>query len=370
MFTNLNYERSLLSLTASVIKHFGVKTEHSPLPEFDRLLEKNYKNIVIMLFDGLGVSAIKEHLPENSFLRKHLVCGISSVFPSTTVAATVTAMTGLSPAEHGWLGWDLYFEEIGENVAVFRNSLQKNGKPAADYNVAWRYIPYKDIFKQIEEINGKGTAFCVSPFSKYRSKSVHNICKTVKRLTRKRKKKYIYTYWYQPDKAMHGYGVKSQQAHEQILLINNEVERLCKRLKNTLVIVTADHGHCDSVNYYLEDYPALSQMLKTPPSIEPSRALSFFVKEGMLEKFRNEFNSHFGDDFILMTKEEVFEKNIFGFGKPHLRTYGFVGDFLAIATGEKSLFIEREERNFIGVHAGLTEEEMTVPFICIERDSL
>lgn len=370
MFKHLNYERSILSLTASVQKHFGVKAEHSPLPEFDKLLEKNYKNVVLMLFDGLGVSAINEHLPEDSFLRKHLVCGISSVFPSTTVAATVTVMTGLSPAEHAWLGWDLYFKEIGENVAVFRNTLQKDGKPAADYNVARRYIPYKDIFEQIEQVNGKGTAYCVSPFSEYHSKSVRNICKTVKRLSKKRQKKYIYTYWYQPDKAMHDYGVKSRQAYEQILLINNEVERLCKRLKNTVVIVTADHGLCDSVNVYLEDYPTLSAMLKIPPSIEPSRALSFFVKEGMLEEFRNEFNRHFGDDFILMTKEEVFAENLLGFGKPHPRTYDFVGDFLAIATGEKSLFIEREERTFTGVHAGLTKEELTVPFICIERDSL
>ena len=366
MFANLNYERSILSLTSSVLGHFGVKTEHSPLPEFDRLLEKKYKNVVIMLFDGLGVSAINEHLTEDSFLRKHFVCDISSIFPSTTVAATTTALSGLSPAEHGWLGWDLYFEEVGENVAVFRNTLQSNGKPAADYNVAWRYISYKDIFKQIEEVNGKGTAYCVSPFSKYRSKSVRDICKTVKRLTRKRKKKYIYTYWYQPDKAMHDYGVKSQQAHEQILLINDEVEKLCKRLKDTLVVVTADHGLCDSVNYYLEDYPTLSDMLEIPPSVEPSRALSLFIKEGMKEEFKSEFIRLFGEDFILMTKEEVFKNYIFGPGKPHPRTYDFVGDFLAIATGEKSLFFKREEREFTGVHAGLTMDEMTIPFIAIE----
>ena len=366
MFKHLNYERSILSLTASVQKHFGVKAEHSPLPEFDKLLKKNYKNVVLMLFDGLGVSAINEHLPEDSFLRKHLICGISSVFPSTTVAATVTVMTGLSPAEHAWLGWDLYFKEIGENVAVFRNTLQKDGKPAADYNVARRYIPYKDIFEQIEQVNGKGTAYCVSPFSEYHSKSVRNICKTVKRLSKKRQKKYIYTYWYQPDKAMHGYGVKSQQTHEQILLINSEVEKLCKKLKNTLIIITADHGHCDSKNEYLEDYPELSAMLKRPPSIEASRALSLFVKDDMLDKFKKEFNRHFADDFILLTKEEVFDKNIFGSGTPHQRAYDFIGDFLAVATGEKSLFIKREELNFIGVHAGLTEDEMIVPLIAIE----
>ncbi len=361
-----NYERSLLSLTASVLKHFSVQTNHSPLPEFDKLLDKQYKNVVLMLFDGLGVSAIDEHLPADSFLRKHLVCEISSVFPSTTVAATTTALSGLSPVEHGWLGWDLYFDEIGENVAVFRNTLQKNGKPAADYNVANRYIPYKSIFERIEEVNGRGTAYCISPFSKFHSKSVSNICSDVKRLCRRKKKKYIYTYWYQPDKAMHAYGVKSRQAHEQILLINKEVEKLCKRLKDTLVIITADHGLCDSESEYLEDYPVLSAMLKIPPSIEPNRALSFFVKDGLQKEFETEFNKLFGKDFRLMTNEEVFAENLLGFGKPHPRTYAFVGDFLAVATGDKTLCIEREEHPFIGVHAGLTKEEMTIPFIAIE----
>ena len=293
------------------------------------------------------------------------MCPISSVFPSTTVAATTAIESGYSPVETAWLGWDLYFDEIGENVAVFRNALQKNGKPAANYNVAWKYIPYKRIFERIEEINGKGSAIYVSPFSKHRIKSVPHICKTVKRLSRRRKKKYIYTYWHQPDGAMHGHGVTSKEAHEQILHINREVEKLCGKLQNSLIIITADHGLCDGVNEYLEDYPELSAMLKRPPSIEP-RALSFFVKDGMKDDFKNEFNKLFGDDFKLLTKEEVFANNLFGFGKTHAKAHDFVGDFLAVATGKKSLFIEREEHTFVGVHAGLTEEEMTVPFIAIE----
>ncbi|MBQ3498876.1 MAG: alkaline phosphatase family protein [Clostridia bacterium] len=366
MITYPNYDRSILSIASSVLNHFGVKDcQHKTLPELDKLLEKDYKNIIVMLFDGLGVSAINEHLNEKDFLRKHFVCPISSVFPSTTVAATTAIESGYSPVETAWLGWDLYFDEIGENVAVFRNALQKNGEPAANFKVAWKYIPYKRIFERIEEINGKGSAVYVSPFSKHHIKSVQDACRAVKRLSRKRKKKYIYTYWHQPDTAMHRYGIKSEQAHEQILLINSEVEKLFKSLKNSLIIITADHGLCDGVNEYLEDYPKLSAMLNRPPSIEP-RALSFFVKDGMNYDFKNEFNKLFGNDFRLLTKEEVFEQHLFGFGKTHARAYDFVGDFLAVATGEKSLFIEREERNFIGVHAGLTEEEMTVPFIAIE----
>lgn len=362
-----NYDRSILSIASSVLNHFGVNDcKHKTLPEFDKLLEKDYKNIIVMLFDGLGTSTLKYHLEENDFLRKHHVTDISSVFPSTTVAATTSIMSGYSPAECAWLGWDLYFEEIGENVAVFRNTLQRNGEPATKFNVAHKYIPVKSIMKRIEEVNGRRSAYCVSFFSKYRSKSVEDICKTVYKLSKKRKRKYIYAYWHQPDGAMHGHGVTSQEAHEQILHINREVEKLCSKLENSLIIITADHGLCDGVNLFLEDYPEINSMLKFPPSIEPSRALSLFVKDGMKDNFKNEFNKLFGDDFRLMTKEEVFAENLLGFGKPHPRTYDFVGDYLAVATGNKSLFTEREEHEFIGVHAGLTEDEMTVPFIAIE----
>ena len=367
MITYPNYDRSILSIASSVLNHFGIKDcQHKTLPEFDELLSKDYKNIIVMLFDGLGTSTLKYHLEENDFLRKHHVTDISSVFPSTTVAATTSIMSGYSPAECGWLGWDLYFEEIGENVAVFRNTLQRNGKPAAKFNVAHKYIPVKSIMKRIEEFNGRTSAYCVSFFSKYKSKSVEDICKTVYKLSKKRKEKYIYAYWHQPDGAMHGHGVTSKEAHEQILHINREVEKLCDKLENSLIIITADHGLCDSVNLFLEDYPEINSMLKFPPSIEPSRALSLFVKDGMKDNFKNEFNKIFGNDFSLMTKEEVFAENLLGFGKPHPRTYDFVGDYLAVATGNKSLFTEREEHEFIGVHAGLTEDEMTVPFIAIE----
>ena len=364
-----NYDRSILSIASSVLNHFGVKDcQHKTLPEFDKLLEKDYKNIIVILFDGLGTSTLNYHLKENDFLRKHYVTDISSVFPSTTVAATTSILSGYSPLECGWLGWDLYFEEIGENVAVFKNTLQRNGEPAAKYNVANKYIPVKNVMQRIEAVKGRKSAYCVAFFSKFRIKCVEDICKTIYKLSKKRKKKYIYAYWHQPDSAMHRHGVTSPEAHKEILHINSEVEKLCSSLKDSLVIITADHGLCDSVNLFLEDYPELYNMLKIPPSIEPGRAMSLFVKDGLQETFKNEFNKHFGDSFRLMTKEEVFSENVLGYGEPHPRTQGFIGDFLAIATTEKTLFTAREEHEFVGVHAGLTEEEMTVPFIAVETE--
>lgn len=361
-----DYNRSILSVISSVLSYFGVADcKHKTLPELDELLKKDYKNVIVMLFDGMGTSVLQKHLKENDFLRVHHLTDVSSVYPSTTVAAVTTFQSGCSPLETGWIGWDLYFDEIGENVVTFRNTLQKNGKPAAKFNVSERFIPYKSVFERIEEVKGKKTAFYISAFSKYHSKSVRHICRTVYRLSKKKKQKYIYTYWHEPDHTMHEYGVDSLQAKREVELVNKEIERLCKKLKNSLVIITADHGHINCRNEFLEDYPSLADMLKIPPSVE-RRALSFFVKEGRYEEFKNEFNRLFGKSFRLMTKQEVFDENLLGFGTPHRKTNDFVGDFFAVATSDVTLNINRSEFASLGAHAGLTEEEMTVPFIAVE----
>ena len=360
-----DYDRSILSVASSVLKHFGVKDcAHKTLPEFDKLLKKDYKNIIVMLFDGLGTSVLKEHLNENDFLRQHYVTDISSVFPSTTVAATTAIQSGYSPLESGWIGWDLYFKEIGENVSVFRNTLQGSDTPAADYNVANKYIPFKTIFERIREVNGKKSAYCVAFYS-YRLKSVKDIRKIVFRLSKKKSKKYIYTYWNEPDHTMHGYGTDSKEAHKQISIINREVEKLCKKLKNSLVIITADHGQHNAEMAYLEDYSQLTALLKIPPSVE-DRAMSLFIKDGKQEQFKSEFNKIFGESYRLMTKEEVLKENLLGFGTPHTKTADFIGDFFAVAIGNVNLDYKRGDFEPIGVHAGLTEEEMTVPFIAFK----
>ncbi len=361
-----DYDRSILSIAASVLKHFGVKDcPHKTLPELDELLGKDYKNVIVMLFDGLGTSVLKEHLSESDFLLQHYVTDISSVYPSTTTAATTAIQSGLSPLESGWVGWDLYFGEIGKTVAVFRNTLQQSDVPAVDYDVAKRYIPYKSIFERIEEVQGRKTAYWIAFYTKYGAKSVRHICNTARRISRKRKHKYIYTYWNEPDHTMHGYGVGSKEAHEQVLLINSEVERLCRKLKNSLVIITADHGQCDAKTVYLEDYPTLTEHLVIPPSVE-ARAISFFVKEGKQAEFKEEFNRLFGDVYRLMTRDEVFSEGILGNGTPHRKTGDFIGDFLAVATGKVNLDYKRGDFEPTGVHAGLTEEEMTVPLIVFE----
>lgn len=104
------------------------------------------------------------------------------------------------------------------------------------------------------------------------------------------------------------------------------------------------------------------------PSIEP-RALNLFVKEEKRSQFEQEFNRRFGNKFLLWTKEQVLDRKIFGPGTEHPNFRGMLGDYLAIAIDDLSIYTTREEADyFIGVHAGLTEDEMIIPLIVIEKE--
>lgn len=65
-----DYSNGIVNLACSVLKYYGLEQKHPTLPVFDDMLSKNYKNVVVMLFDGLGVDALKHHLSEDSFLRQ------------------------------------------------------------------------------------------------------------------------------------------------------------------------------------------------------------------------------------------------------------------------------------------------------------
>ena len=51
---------------------------------------KQPKKVVVILFDGMGSLIIDEILKNDDFFIKNKICNITSVFPSTTTAATTS----------------------------------------------------------------------------------------------------------------------------------------------------------------------------------------------------------------------------------------------------------------------------------------
>ncbi|MBR2408877.1 MAG: alkaline phosphatase family protein [Lachnospiraceae bacterium] len=356
-----DYENCIANLPNSILKYWGLPTVGRTLPLADRYLNKEYKNVVLLLLDGMGKVILENFLAEEGPFRSHLAGIYKSVFLSTTVAATTSALSGLQPCEHSWLGWDCYYPQVDKNVTVFLNKVQGTEEPAADYNVAWTVTPYEGVIEQINKAGGK--AYGAMPFLSPYPKSMEDICARIKTLCQAPDRKYIYAYWNQPDNLLHRNGCNAQVVKEELEKLECMVNHLVEECEDTLFLVTADHGHIDTEYVVLQDYPAICDCLVRLPSLEP-RVLNFFVKEEKRNIFEEEFKKEFGDKFLLMPMEEAIGRNLFGTGVHHENFRGMLGNYLAIATGNLSIFYTDER--FVSLHGSLTEDEMLIPLLVFE----
>ena len=385
-----DYNNCLVNLANSVLKKFGVKNMANTLTLADKYLAKDYKNVVVFLFDALGTSIMERHLEEDGFFRSHCVGSYHSVYPPTTVAATTSLISGLYPNEHGWLGWDMYYPELGKNVTVFLNTDQavekegavptaidrggnkkwgadslKEKKQAADYKAGLRFTPYQTIIDKINDAGGK--AYFSMPYTAPYPKSLDAILKRVEKLCNEPGNKYIYAYWNEPDATMHATGTTSRDARDAVVLLERKIEKFVSGLSDTLFLITADHGHIDSNNLCILDYPEITKRLARLPSIEP-RTLNLFVKEEYRKSFSEAFEKAFGDAFFLMSREDAIGKKLFGTGKDRDGLEDLIGDYVAVAVSNVSIFkTHYEAQEMRGVHAGMTPEEYVIPLIVIEK---
>ena len=358
-----DYDNCLANLPNSILKKWNLPTRGSTLPLADQYLQKDYKNVVVLLLDGMGKAIIERHLDENGPFRSHLAGVYQSVFLSSTVPATTSALSGLQPCEHAWLGWDNYYPRLNKNVTVFLNVVQSTEEPAADFHVASTIAPYENIMTRINRAGGE--AYACTPFFEPYPDSFEKICARIKELCQNPGKKYIYAYWPEPDGVLHEAGCGAEISGKTTRELEEKVAELMEELEDTLLIVTADHGHKDCQAVVLTNYPKICDCLVRMPSLEPT-ALNFFVKEEKKEVFEEAFQREFGDKFLLMPMQDVLDKQLFGTAEPHPEFRGMLGDYLAISIDDLAIFL-RPEDVLKSMHGGVSEDEVTIPLIVFEK---
>ena len=314
------------------------------------------------------VNIIKKHLGKKDALRKYLKKEITSVFPPTTVAATDTVLSGLPPISSGYIGWTQYFKDEDTDLIVFFNSDYYTKKVYPE-NLRDKYLSFKTIYQQIKEVcpHVETNEF----FPAFREGGSHSFKDQIEKVlitTHNTDSSFNYVYWTEPDLSEHLYGPYSDEVNKLLNNLNSDFEELIEEItEDTLVICIADHGLTEIKEIPLYDYPDVTDLLIRKPSVEP-RATSFFVKDGLLDEFKANFNKHFSKQFKLYTKQEILESNLFGFGTPHPKVTEFIGDFFSISISEY-MFIFSESKGYIGHHAGLSEDEMIVPLIMYSKKS-
>ncbi|MCM1534115.1 MAG: alkaline phosphatase family protein [Corallococcus sp.] len=366
-----DFKHCNLNISATLAEFLGAPNGNATLPILKTELDKNYKNVVFICFDGMGIYPLERNLPETDYLRKNTVAVLKSTFPSTTTCATTSLTTNRLPLEHGWFGWSMYFEKLDRNVLIFLDADAQTGEPVdvQDCSPLERFPFYFDEATNTEyRIN---TVF--PPYvnvARPDRNTVWNLdmgefFEDIKSICAKDGKQFVYAYNNEPDRSMHEYGVTCPKTKELLQDISRRLQQLVCETSDTLFIVTADHGQIDvegNVNLYEDE--KLYGMLETKPYMEP-RAIAFKVKSDKKKEFCKYFTSKYGRDFKLTESKKLVKRGFFGDigNKEYL-----LGDYIAIGTytHKQALFFPADGFVFKGHHTSLTEE-MLVPLILIPK---
>lgn len=374
-----DYNNSILNLITSILKNYNVETKYSSLNKIDELMKYKYKNIVLVVLDGMGENIIKRISP-NGLFYKNKIDNITSVYPSTTTSAMNTYYSGKPPLETGWIAWSQYFKEYGRAIDVFPCTDSYTGEKINCEKFKIKDIlKYKTVYEQIEEINSNIKTYEIMPADCERktkisvcADDIDGMCTSIVSLCKNTENKFIMAYNDNPDSIIHKYGCYSNETKDFILETEKRFEKMVEELKgtDTILIISADHGHNDikeTIN--ILELSELQECFIMPPFLE-SRLISFFIKQEMKEEFKNRFNKLFEDKYILYTKKEFLDSSLLGFGEKHKKIDDFIGDYIAIAVSDTIIklgtFLSKEKKDKMSTHCGLTKNEMEVPLIVFD----
>ncbi|MBQ8425040.1 MAG: alkaline phosphatase family protein, partial [Clostridia bacterium] len=360
-----DWNYSNVNISSTLAEFLGVENKNTTLPILKQELDKEYKNVVFICFDGLGIYPLRQNLEEYDLFVRETKQVLYSTFPSTTTNATTSLLTNTFPLEHGWFGWSLHFKNINRNIDIYTHNDSWTGQKVDMSKVELKRPQYyfdKESSGEYE-IN---TVF--PPYVVVENKDRNNVYSNNKdffdkiiKVCKKSGKQFCYAYNQEPDHTMHDCGVTCEESKKLIKLLQDGVQRLIEETEDTLFIITADHGQID-VTGYVEFYKdkKLLDMLKIYPYLD-SRAPAFIVKEGKEKEFEKYFSSKYGKDFLLYKSDYLVDNGYFG-------TIGdkreYLGDYIAIGyTYNQGLLTEKSHR-FKGHHTSLTEE-MEVPLILV-----
>jgi len=113
------------------------------------------------------------------------------------------------------------------------------------------------------------------------------------------------------------------------------------------------------------EHEVLREGLLCPP-VGDARAAYLYLRRGHERAVEEYLRERFSDDFLIMKSEEGLARGLWGLERPTAEARARVGDLLALARGSRFLLWPKEEFKLRGMHGGLTQEEMLVPFLALQ----
>ena len=390
----------LSNVPSTVLSIFGVEDGRPKLPKgaLGAVDASGVENVILVLCDGLGYKQWQRQREKGFFgaiSKKGNVRPITTVFPSTTAAATAAVATGLTPQEHGLPEWFVYMKEIGEVIVTLpftrvgeygRDTLVGKLDPKA-------LLDSRTVYQKLKKAGVKSTSFtsrslAYSTYSKISRlgsdvvpyASASDLAVSLRRaVERSRERNYFYVYWSYVDTIEHIYGPSAEESSVEASLISHVFqEGFLSKLsrdaaKRTLVIVTADHGQLDVTperTRYMNHFGKLVKSLQHAPSgkvIPPwgsARDSYMLVNEERLDEMEKYLAARLNGVASVLKTEDAIGAGLFGINGPSRRFRRRIGNLMVLPHRTETVWFryrKGESLDMRGHHGGMHPDEMTIP---------
>lgn len=388
---------SLPNLPASICQWLGQPPLGAmPLaPAYLESLGKRYQHVIVTLVDGLGLNLFEtflEQAPWKNWLPDSLLAPLTSISPSTTATALTSLWSGVYPAEHGILGYELWLKEYGLIANMIQHSPTAfNGDVGGLQRAGFDPVRFLPVLRLGQHLSTGGVdVFALQPAAIARSglstmlltgaevvgyRNLSDLWVTLDQLLQRQRGKSTYAtvYWSDVDELSHRFGPQDERVALEFetfsRTLQNFVSRLQKRARNdTLLVMLADHGQIPTPSnprFELQRYPDLLADLVMAPSGE-NRLPYFFLRPGCEDHAREFIQKIWPDEFLIVPSADALSAGLFGPGQPYARVPERLGDWVLIPQGDAYMWWAPKENLLRGRHGGLSPQEMFVPFWAME----
>ena len=319
---------------------------------------------VLLVLDGLGWDQLQGRTHVAPTLSSLVGGPITTVAPSTTASALTSITTGLTPGQHGIVGYRLWVDSEVLNVLRWTT-------PKGDARKVYR----PDVLQPHETFDGQRPAvvtkaeFIESGFTSahlaggrfhgYRMTS--SLVTEVVGLVR-RGEPFVYAYYDGVDKVAHEYGFGPYYDAELRAADRLVADLLDYLPRGVSLVVTADHGQVQTGDAVVKLHGEVQSHVGAQSGEGRFRWLH--ARPGRAGALAEACRSFHGDQAWVRTRQEILAEGWLG---PEVSEASFsrLGDVALVAKGVVSFVDPQDGGPFklIGRHGSLTSAEMLVPLL-------
>lgn len=371
---------------------------------------KQYDKVVLFFIDSFGWRFFEKYQEKYPFLQRIIKNGvaskITSQFPSTTPAHVTCIHTGLPVGESGVYEW-IYYEpkvdamisplmftygkyagvvkrrdmlketgiqpnEIYPNQTVY-NDLKAHGIPSYLFqHIEYTPSPYSDVV-----FDGAN----IYPYMTL-PQGLSNLSELL--MKNKDEKGYYFLYFDKVDTMCHKYGPNSPQFEAEVdacmtILERLFMEKMSGKLKDTLFLMTADHGQSEidpattaNINVLYPDTIKYFKTTKQGEIMAPAgatRDMFLYIKDEYLDEAASFYKEKLAGKAEVHYVKDLIDQGFFGPGKLSDVFLSRVANLVILPYRYESVWWYEKgssEQIYFGHHGGLTPQEMETILFAIE----